>query len=148
MWRILPVGVEYTHGISIAEREGEADMTERKRPWFLTIWISLLLIYSFFNALTQTTVAVAMRYGFWDIPEIAFPIPLVLSWVSLVCVIALFHWKKWGFLGFLGSSIVLAVFSFTDKSLVPSALNGLSGALILFFLLHTGKENKAWLKFD
>ena len=119
-------------------------MAERKRHWFLNVWMHLLLIISFSYALGYLILSFAVYSGFDIIPVANYSILLVFSWINLISIIAIFHWKKWGFWGFLGSSVVIFLFSFSDETLFSHGLIGPIDALILFGLLHIGKENKAW----
>jgi hypothetical protein len=66
---------------------------------------------------------------------------------NLVCAIALLQWKKWGFWGFVASSIV-ALCLYLSLGLGPLSLLGLLGLAVLYGVLHIGKENKGWPQLD
>ena len=63
---------------------------------------------------------------------------------NLVCAIALFQWKKWGFWGACGSSIVAIVVNLSIGLNPAAVVLGLLGVLLLYGVLHIGKENKGW----
>jgi len=69
---------------------------------------------------------------------------VVFSLFNLVCAIALFQWKKWGFWGFCVSSVVLFVVNLSVAQGISSPIVGLGGVLLLYGVLHIGKENKGW----
>lgn len=74
----------------------------------------------------------------------AIPVHIVLSLCNLVCLIALFHWKKWGFWGLCASSVVTLVVNLSVGVRISQALVGLGGVLMLYGVFHIGKENKGW----
>ena len=68
-----------------------------------------------------------------------------LSVLSLVYVLALFGWKKWGFWGLLmvsGVKIVLELVSGGADFMVLSGI--VVSILILFGVLQIGRGNKGW----
>jgi hypothetical protein len=82
------------------------------------------------------------------INNLAFPVLIVGAVCNLVCAIALLRWKKWGFWGFVGSASVVFVVNLTiGLGLVP-ALSGLLGVVILYGVLHIGKERKGWSQLE
>ena len=85
-----------------------------------------------------------------NIPVWVFLVSIVFSIFNLVCAIALFLWKKWGFWGFCASSVVALVLNLSVSSsgigqVISSTLISLVLVLVLFGVLHIGsKENKGW----
>jgi hypothetical protein len=67
---------------------------------------------------------------------------------NMVCAVALFKWKKWGFWGFIISGIVAFIINATIGLGLGPSLLGLSGIAILYGVLHIGKENKGWTRLD
>lgn len=82
-------------------------MSEQKqRHWFLEVWLVLMIIANSSLALmTLSTIRAFIR----DRPDIPWALitVMVFSILNVVCSIALFKWKKWGFWGLLFSSIVV-----------------------------------------
>ena len=72
----------------------------------------------------------------------------VVAVFNLVCAIALFNWKKWGFWGFIISSIVTLVINLNIGLGVAQSLSGLIGVAVLYGVLQIGKENKGWPQLD
>jgi hypothetical protein len=77
-------------------------------------------------------------------PGWAFPVLIVFSLFNLVCAVALFKWKKWGFWGCCVSSIVALVVNLSVGLGIGQSLAGLVGVLVLYGVLNIGKENKGW----
>jgi len=119
-------------------------MAERKRHWFLNVWMYLLLLINLGNTLFYLAWSVAIHIGFFDPTGVIYPVLFAFALIKLISIIAMFHWKKWGFWGVFASSAFIYYFSLSDSNLAANALIGPIDALILFGLLHIGKENKAW----
>jgi hypothetical protein len=88
--------------------------------------------------------AKTIRGSLRNAPGWTFPVLIVFSLFNLVCVIALFQWKKWGFWGSYGSSVVAVVVNLSIGLNPASVFLGLLGVLLLYGVLHIGKENKGW----
>jgi len=68
---------------------------------------------------------------------------------NIVCAVALFTWRKWGFWGYMASNIItLAIniifFSTGMLSLISGIATTSIMILVLLGVLHIGKENKGW----
>ena len=81
-------------------------------------------------------------------PKWAFPVMIVAGIFNLVCAIALFRWKKWGFWGAVASGVVVFFINLSIGVQPGFALAGLLGVAILYGVLHIGKENKGWSQLD
>jgi ABC-type proline/glycine betaine transport system permease subunit len=82
-------------------------------------------------------------------PLWVFYVSIALATFNVVCAVALFMWKKWGFWGFCVSSILAVIinlmyFSKNVTTIIISIISGLLAVLILFGVLHIGKKNKGW----
>jgi len=121
-------------------------MSEQKkqRHGCLTAWLILMIIANSLVALMYLFGIGAIRKHFPDAPDWAFPVLAVLGIVNLVCAIALFSWKKWGFFGFAATSVVALIVNLTVGLNIIQAFLGLVGIAILYGVLHIGKENKGW----
>lgn len=69
---------------------------------------------------------------------------IVLSLFNVVCAIALFRWKKWGFWGICASAIIEVIVNISIGEAVGVTILSLVGPLILFGLLHVGEKDKGW----
>ncbi|MCP4166768.1 MAG: hypothetical protein GY759_12875 [Chloroflexi bacterium] len=83
-----------------------------------------------------------------EIPPWSIPVLIVFGVINLVCAIALFRWKKWGFWGLLVMSVVLFFFNLSFGIGVRGALPGLLGPVILYGVLQLGEEKNGWCQLE
>ena len=83
----------------------------RKRHRYLTAWLVFMIVIQ--SALLLMFMYVLVNEGMLEemlretaAPLWTYPVFIVLSLFDLVCVFALFQWKKWGFWGLCVSSVV------------------------------------------
>jgi hypothetical protein len=72
----------------------------------------------------------------------------VLVLFNLACAIALLRWKKWGFWGLVASAAITLGVNLTIGLGLSSAIVGFLGVILLYGVLHIGKENKGWPQLD
>jgi hypothetical protein len=120
----------------------------KQRHGCLTAFLILMIV-------ANSVIAVFYFFGSSTIQRTVPGIPLwtiivlgVLAVFNLICAIGLFKWKKWGFWGFIFSSIVTLIVNLTAGLGVGQSLSGLLGVAILYGVLHIGKENKGWPQLD
>ncbi len=116
----------------------------KNRHGCLTAWLIMMIIANAATALMYLLGSGTIRQTVPTMPEWAFPVLIVASLVNLVCAFALFQWKKWGFWGFCATSVVALVVNLSADLGIGTALVGLVGVLLLYGVLHIGKENKGW----
>jgi hypothetical protein len=90
---------------------------------------------SFWNTLT-----LAQRYLFFANVTIAV--------ANLVFLVALFRWKQWGFLGFVGTNILSVVIAQTFGKPGGRAFIPLLMVVILYGALHVGEEKNGWTQLE
>ncbi len=120
----------------------------KSRHGCLTAWLVLMIIANSATALMYLLRSDVIRRAFPDAPGWASPVLIVLALFNLVCAIALFQWKKWGFWGFCASSIVALVVNLSIGLGIGPSLVGLIGVALLYGVLQIGKENKGWPQLD
>ena len=123
-------------------------MGKKQRHGCLTAWLTLMIIGNSAGALTNILGSQAIKQAFTAAPGWAIPVLTVLSIFNLVCAIALFKWKKWGFWGFLVSSIVAFLVNLSIGLGIGQSLFGLVGIVLLYAVLHIGKEKKGWSQLE
>jgi len=84
-----------------------------------------------------------LREAFPQVPHIFWTILGSLGPVVVICCIALFRWKKWGFWGICIVSALVTITELLYGFGYP-ALIGPCVVLLLYGLLRLGKENSAW----
>ena len=120
----------------------------KSRHGCLTAWLVLMIIVNSASAMMYLLGSDAIRQSLPNAPGWAFPVLIVFSLFNLVCAIALFQWKKWGFWGFCISSVVALVVNLSIGLGIGPALGGLIGVALLYGVLQIGKENKGWPQLD
>jgi len=120
----------------------------KNRHGCLTAWLVLMIVANSAAALMYLLGSEAIRDKLPNMPGWTFPVLIVLSLFNLVCAIALFQWKKWGFWGICASGVVALVVNLSAGLGIGSTLAGLLGVLLLYGVLHIGKENKGWPQLD
>ena len=107
-----------------------------------------MIIANAATALMYLLGSAAIKQNFPSAPGWAFPVLAVLGIVNIVCAVALFQWKKWGFFGFLATSIVTFVVNLMVGLNIFQAILGLAGVAVLYGVLHIGKERKGWAQLN
>lgn len=79
-----------------------------------------------------------------DAPMWLSPVAAVLLIVNVCCAIALFKWKKWGFVGFCTTAAIGAVANVAAGQGFGSLISAVVGVAILYGILHIGGERKGW----
>jgi hypothetical protein len=119
----------------------------KQRHGCLTAWLVLMIIANAAAALYLLGSA-AIRQNFPSAPAWAFPVLAVMVIANVVCAIALFQWKKWGFFGFLVTSAVTFVVNLMVGLNILQAILGFAGVATLYGVLQIGKERKGWTQLD
>jgi hypothetical protein len=117
---------------------------KKERHGCLTAYLVFAIIANSATALLYLFGAKAIKRSTPTIPDWSFPVLLVLVLFNLVCAVALFRWKKWGFWGLVVSAVVTLGVNLTIGLGLSSAIIGLLGVLLLYGVLHIGKDNKGW----
>ncbi|MCP3673840.1 MAG: hypothetical protein GY829_05145 [Gammaproteobacteria bacterium] len=118
---------------------------KKSRHGCLTAYLILMIIANSGTFLLYLYLLIANVANFpaWTIPVLCF-----FGVVNLTCSIALLKLKKWGFYGFVASSIVVTGVNVLSGIAISSSFGGLIGIAILFGVLQIGKENKGWTQLD
>ena len=69
---------------------------QKKRHGCLTAWLVLMLVANSEAVLIYTLGSAGVRQNYPNAPDWAFPVLEVIGIANVVCVVALFKWKKWG----------------------------------------------------
>jgi hypothetical protein len=123
-------------------------LQQKKRHGCLTAYLVLAIVLNSATALLYLFGAGAIKRSSPNIPDWAFPVLIVLVLFNLACAIALFRWKRWGFWGLVASAAVTLGVNLTIGLGLSSAIVGVLGVLLLYGVLHIGKNNKGWPQLD
>lgn len=89
------------------------------------------------GASLHAPLAVSQGWAFW-----ALGLAILFK---LLCVVALFAWRRWAFWGFCASAALLVALNiFLGLSAVGSFVDGALGIGLLYTALQLGDRNKGW----
>jgi hypothetical protein len=129
--------------------EKENEMNDGKqRHGCLTSFLVLMIVANSIVATMYLFGSAAIRQSFPSAPGWAFTVLAIGGIVNVVCAIALFQWKKWGFFGFIATTAMAFVVNLIIGVNILQALLGLVGFAILYWVLQMGKEKKGWTQLE
>jgi len=73
---------------------------------------------------------------------------VVIAIANVVFSVALFQWKKWGFLGLVGTNILVVIIGLTIGKHIGRVLLPVLWVVILYALLQIGKEKRGWTQLE
>lgn len=120
----------------------------KQRHGCLTAYLIFSMIANAATALILLTASTAIRQQAPNMPEWALPVLMVGGIFNLVCTIALFKWKKWGFWGFTCSAVVVFCVNLSIGTNPVNAVVGLLGIAILYGVLQIGGDQKGWTQLE
>ena len=123
--------------------EGSPPPFRKQRHGCLTAYLALLIVV---NALMVLGVLV-LRSKVPNLPAWVVAVSAGGLLLNIICAIALFRWKKWGFwaitaVGVLGFLISL----YCGRGF--ASVYGLLGVVILYLVLQIGKERSGWSQLE
>jgi hypothetical protein len=120
----------------------------KKRHGCLTTWLVLTIIFSvIFTVLLLAGAGVSKSPR--GSPTWAIPALVLLLIFEIVCTLALFSWKKWGFWGFCAVNIIGIVVDIgLGISIVWPLVAVLVSIAMLYGVLNRGQDNKGWPQLD
>jgi hypothetical protein len=130
-----------------------ADLSEeinvlKQRHGCLTAWIIFMIVINSLAALIYLLGAESFTRTYPSAPEGSFLVFVVLALFNVICASALFNWKKWGFWGFLFSTICAFIANLLIGLGIGRSLIGLVGIIFLYALLKMGKDKNAWTQLE
>ncbi len=120
----------------------------KERHGCLTAWLVVMIVGNLIVAVYYLVSSASFRQAMPSGSEWTLPASIILLLFNMVCAVALLNWKKWGFWGIcVSSTIVLIVNLSAGLGIIP-ALSALLGVILLFWVLHIGREKKGWPQLD
>ena len=108
---------------------------QRKRPYFLRVMLILWMFFSaasacnYYSTLRGRGIAYTpLHHPAWAILPVS-----ILALVDLVCVIALWKWKRWGMYGLIASGAVMFIITLISLDIVNAVIS--TGGVIIIGLL-------------
>lgn len=123
-------------------------MQMKQRHGCLTAWLVLIIVANALVGVVYIATAGTMT-STGAVPGWAIPILILLSLVNVGLAISLFMWKRWGFYGFIVTSLIALVVNLAIGLSIAQALFGLVGVAVLYGVLQIGNESsKGWPQLD
>jgi hypothetical protein len=121
---------------------------QKHRHGCLTAYLVFVIIANAGATLFYMIGSGSARSNVASAPPWAFPVLIVLGVSNLIFAIALLRWEKWGFWGFVASSVGAFLVNTSIGIGTAAALLGLLGVAVLYGVLHIGAERKGWSQLD
>ncbi|MEO8396929.1 MAG: hypothetical protein ABI700_28295 [Chloroflexota bacterium] len=118
-------------------------LQSQERGGCLTAWIIVALIANALLAFYYLTSSAALQQVYPTISPAIFLLLAAVGVVNVISAIGLWTWHKWGFYLFAATSVVTLVINIGIGLPIVSALLGLVGVGILWYLLR-----KRWQAFE
>lgn len=126
---------------------------QKKRHWALTFYLVFCIAAMLMSLVGLSSMKDFVMAAKPETPQwlfIAIPISIVSA---IICTIALFRFKKWGFWAQIPLTLGMFAANFyagqIDLAAHPvMSFYGLLGPVVLFGFLKIGKENQAWKQLD
>jgi hypothetical protein len=118
---------------------------QNKRHSFLTIWLCLIVILNLLGGIYYLLNTDKIHELVPTTPLWVIKIQADLAIFNVVCAVALFNWKRWGFWGYCATGVIscfLNIF-FSSISIPKAIIISSFSVLMLFWALNVGKEQKA-----
>jgi hypothetical protein len=125
-----------------AQNTAPPPRSERKRHGCLTTWLIIMVILNLLGILL-----VAGIFAAYDAPGWLLAVSIGSGLLSLLFIIGVFMWKKWGAYGIIAIyiiSIILDIVSGSYTSIAGSVI----GLSVFLMVMNMGGENRAWNYMD
>ena len=120
----------------------------KQRHGCLTAWLVFVIavnsLATLFYVLAHDAIARNLPSG----ADWAVTVDTLLLAANVVFAIALFRWRRWGFLGLVATSLFAFVINLSVGLNLGQTLVGLLGPVVLFGVLQIGGERKGWTQLD
>jgi hypothetical protein len=114
----------------------------KDRHGCLTAWLILMIVA---NSLTALSYLVLTLLGRKTVAPAWALVTLAVGCIAnVVFAVALFRWKRWGFFGFLVTTILALVINLRIGIKPIFVGIGLFGIVILYAVLQIGGERRGW----
>jgi hypothetical protein len=127
--------------------ESNPARTPKQRHGCLTAWLVVVIAGSIIAALVYLLASNYLTSSS-TLPGWAIPTLVIVLAFNIMCAVALFRWKKWGFWGFCASSLFSIVVNLKLGLGVLESLQGLISIIILIGVLQIGGKNKGWTQLE
>jgi len=116
----------------------------KQRHGCLTLTLMVYLFVCGFVAIALTVKSDLFREKYPTITEPLLWALTTMAVLNILCLLALYYWRRWGFYGFaIINSLVFSLNLYTTRDVIE-AVPSLVGIAILYGVLHIGGEKSGW----
>jgi hypothetical protein len=127
---------------------GDPMFQTKQRHGCLTARLVVIVIANVLVGLAYLAARGTIAGALPNVPRGIFLLLSAVSFVNVVFAIALFQWKRWGFYGFVATSLLALVINLAAGLGVVRSLIGLLGVAILYGVLQIGGARKGWTQLE
>jgi len=120
----------------------------KQRHGCLTAYLVVAIILSAIASLGNLLGGAMIQRAFPNAPVWAMPVLAFIGVFHIVCLVALFQWKKWGFYGVVLCSLASVAVNLIVGLGIGQALFGLIGIAVLYGVLQIGGGTKGWTQLE
>ena len=120
--------------------DSQPTVTKKSRHGCLTTWLILIIIA---NIIIPILVVMAVNSNPGKYPGWVIPLEIIFGVWAVVCALALFMWKKWGFYGFCVGAVATIIIYIVIGS-YAYVFTPLISLGLLYAVLNIGAFNKGW----
>jgi hypothetical protein len=121
---------------------------EKRRHGCLTAYLIFMMVVGVLGAVVYFFAGSFVAQGNPEIPPYLRPLFGVVNLLITPAAYALWKWKKWGFWLFVGIALFGATINTYLTRSIITFLMAPTGVLIMYGILHIGKENQGWKQLD
>jgi hypothetical protein len=107
-------------------------------------WLILMIVANASTALITPFSLIALRQNGANVGALNIALVVLCATGNIICAVALLRWRKWGFYGFLVTTIVALANNLMIGLGIGVSLIGLLGIIVLYAVLQIGGPQKAW----
>jgi len=143
---LLPRAQQVEHSDGECSAQGEA--VKKKRHGCLTAYLIFMMVVGVLGAAIYFFAGSVVAEGNPEIPPYLRPLFGDINLLITVASFALWRWKKWGFWLFAGIALFGATFNtYLTRSIITFLMAPI-GLLIMYGILHIGKEKQGWRQLE
>jgi hypothetical protein len=117
-----------------------------KRHGCLTIWLVFMIVANAATVVSTPLMYDSIKRAAPNASPATIALISIAGVANIIFAIALFRWKKWGFFGFVATSVIALVTNLFIGLGIAQSVFGLVGIGILYWVLNIGGSNKAWTR--
>jgi hypothetical protein len=127
----------------------ETKPLQANRHGCLTAWLIFVILANAATAISTPLMYDAIKQTTPGASPASIALIAVAGAANIIFALALFRWKKWGFFGFVASSLLaFCINIYVGLGIAPSVL-GLVGIVILYWVLNMGDATtRAWTRLE